>query len=84
MIIQNMVKRLSGLQKEVLHLYRACLRVAHTKPRANQAHFVQYTRQEFGKYKDLPKKDFTTIEHLLRVGRKRMESYSRPELKDIH
>ncbi|CCE91831.1 Sdh6p TDEL_0D02470 [Torulaspora delbrueckii] len=79
-----MAKRLSGLQKEVIHLYRGCIRVAHTKPRPNQPHFVSYIREEFGKYKGLPKKDFTAIEHLLRVGHKRKDLYSQPELKDIH
>lgn len=81
---KRMAKRLSGLQKEVLHLYRGCFRIVLTKPRPNRPHFVSYIREEFGKYKDLPKKDFTTIEHLLRVGHKRMKLYSRPELKDIH
>ncbi|AQZ11002.1 YDR379C-A [Zygosaccharomyces parabailii] len=79
-----MVKRLSGLQKEVLHLYRTSIRVAHTKPKENQPHFISYAREEFGKYKNLSRKDFTTIEHLLRVGNKRISLYSAPELKDIH
>lgn len=79
-----MARRLSGLQKEVLHLYRNSVRVAHTKPKQNQPHFIKYIREEFGKYKDLPRKDFTTIEHLLRVGNKRINLYSAPELKDIH
>lgn len=79
-----MTRRLSGLQKEVLHLYRSSVRVAHTKPVQNQPHFINYIREEFTKYRDLPRKDFTTIEHLLRVGHKRVKMYAQAELKDIH
>lgn len=79
-----MVKRLSGLQKEVIHLYRQCVRTAFKKPVENRPNFVRYIRTEFGKYRDLPRKDFSTIEHLLRVGNRRLEMYSTPELKDIH
>lgn len=79
-----MARKLSGLQREVLHLYRSSLRVAYTKPVENQHGFFKYIREEFGKYKDLPRKDFTTIEHLLRVGHKRIDMYSKPELKNIH
>ncbi|AJU65877.1 hypothetical protein H758_YJM451D00611 [Saccharomyces cerevisiae YJM451] len=79
-----MPKRLSGLQKEVLHLYRASIRTAHTKPKENQVNFVSYIHEEFGKYRNLPRKDFTTIEHLLRVGNKKIATFSHPELTNIH
>ncbi|SCW02316.1 LAFE_0F03752g1_1 [Lachancea fermentati] len=79
-----MSRRVSGLQREVLQLYRQCIRAAHTKPKDNQPRFLKYIRSEFGQYKDLPRKEFSTIEHLLRVGHKRLEMYSAPELKDIH
>lgn len=78
-----MARRLSGLQREVLHLYRTCIRTAHTKPKENQPHFISYIRTEFGKYKTLPRKDFSTIEHLLRVGHRRLDMYGASELKDI-
>lgn len=78
-----MAKKLSGLQKEVIHLYRQCVRAAFKKPAENRLHFVNFIRLEFGKYKSLPRKDFSTIEHLLRVGNRRLEMYSSPEVKDI-
>ncbi|QLG72083.1 hypothetical protein HG535_0C04370 [Zygotorulaspora mrakii] len=79
-----MVKRLSGLQREVLHLYRTSIRIAYSKPVDNRPRFFSFIHEEFGKYKDLSRKDFTTIEHLLRVGKKKVEMYSKPELKNIH
>lgn len=78
------VKKLSGLQKEVIHLYRQWIRMAHTKPIDNQSHFLNFIHEEFGKYKELPRKDFTTIEYLLRTGSRRLEMYSKDEVKDMH
>lgn len=79
-----MVKKLSGLQREVLHLYRKCIRVAYTKPKSSKPRFISYIRTEFGKYRTLPRKDFPTIEYLLRVGTRRLEIYSSPHVYDIH
>ncbi|SCU79883.1 LADA_0B03796g1_1 [Lachancea dasiensis] len=79
-----MVKRLSGLQREVLQMYRQCIRAAHRKPKESQHNFIRYIRGEFHKHRDLARKDFSTIEHLLRVGYRRLETYSAPEVRDIH
>lgn len=76
--------RLSGLQKEVLKLYRACMRSVKSKPEENQEHWRQYVREEFGKHRHLPKKSFSVIEHLLRVGHRRYDMYLSPAIKDIH
>lgn len=76
--------RLSGLQKEVLHLYRQCHRCVYTKPPQTQSHWRNYVREEFHKYHHLPKKQFSTIEHLLRVGHRRFEMFLNPQIKDIH
>ncbi|KAH3900270.1 Sdh6p SCDLUD_003242 [Saccharomycodes ludwigii] len=77
-------KKLSGLQKQVVSLYRNCIRTAYTKPTENRHHFIDFTRKEFGKYKSLPKKEFGAIEHLLRLGNRRLEMLSQSEIKDIH
>ncbi|OLN88503.1 Succinate dehydrogenase assembly factor 1, mitochondrial [Colletotrichum chlorophyti] len=61
---------LSGLQKEVLGLYRQCLREIRKKP-------------EFGRYLSVDKRDFSVVEHLLRKGRRQLETYSSPSIKDI-
>lgn len=77
------VKKLSGLQREVLRLYRKCLRTSYTKPQENQHNFINYTRNEFKKNARLPKKEYSTIEYLLRTGARRHEMFAQPEIKDI-
>ncbi|KAH7035058.1 uncharacterized protein B0I36DRAFT_429274 [Microdochium trichocladiopsis] len=74
---------LSGLQKEVLALYRQCLRAARQKPEATQSHFKAYARAEFGKSILISKKDFSAIEFLLRKGRRQLDLYSQPNIRDI-
>ncbi|KAI1607351.1 complex 1 protein LYR family protein [Pyrenophora tritici-repentis] len=39
---------------------------------------------QFHKHKDVGKKDFGTIEYLLRRGRNQLESWSDPGIRDIH
>lgn len=75
--------RLSGLQREVLKLYRACLRAAHQKE--NPENFVRVTKREFRKYQhQIDKKDFGTVEFLLRTGHRKLEQYSDRGVRDIH
>ncbi|CAE7177060.1 Complex1 LYR multi-domain protein [Pyrenophora teres f. teres] len=76
--------RLSGLQKDVLSLYRQCLRAVRAKPNDAQSHFRDFARAQFHKHKDVGKKDFGTIEYLLRRGRNQLESWSDPGIRDIH
>lgn len=76
--------RLSGLQREVLKLYRACIRSSYKKPAEFRLHWRNYIRSEFEKYHHISKKQFSTIEHLLRVGHRRWEMYLDPQIKDIH
>ncbi|KAK1755070.1 complex 1 protein-domain-containing protein [Echria macrotheca] len=75
--------RLSGLQKEILSLYRQCLRACRSKPEAKQAHFRSFARNEFNKNMGIDKRDFGAIEFLLRKGRRQLEMYSSPGVKDI-
>jgi succinate dehydrogenase assembly factor 1 len=93
--------RLSGLQKEVLSLYRQCLRASRKKPQvgltppsggnskaltqvqATRCHFEAYARREFEKSMGLDKKNFAAVEFLLRKGRRQLEVYSEPGIKDI-
>ncbi|KAI9053258.1 hypothetical protein LZ554_002225 [Drepanopeziza brunnea f. sp. 'monogermtubi'] len=74
--------RLSGLQRDVLSLYRKCLRVCRTKGEA-RIHFEKYARNEFNKAIGLDKKDFSAIEYLMRKGQRQLEMYSSPGIKDI-
>ncbi|CAH0019454.1 unnamed protein product [Clonostachys rhizophaga] len=103
--------RLSGLQKEVLALYRRCLRESRKKPESTRAHFEQFARlvaftlrhfgsnfarvpnytylhvncrTEFTRNLALDKRDFAAIEFLIRKGRRQLENYASPGIKDIH
>ncbi|TGZ85288.1 hypothetical protein EX30DRAFT_337670 [Ascodesmis nigricans] len=76
-------KRLSGIQRDVLSLYRKCLRAIREKPVEAQPNFRLVARREFQKNLSISKKDFVTIEHLLRVGQRKLEMYSQPGVKNI-
>ena len=75
--------RLSGIQRDVLSFYRRCLREIGKKPEESQVHFRMYLRNEFEKARGLDKKDFGTIEFLLRKGRRQLETYADAGVKDI-
>ncbi|KAI4679136.1 uncharacterized protein J4E88_006429 [Alternaria novae-zelandiae] len=49
-----------------------------------QSHFRDFARSEFHKHRDVGKKDFGTIEYLLRRGRNQLETWSEPGIRDIH
>ncbi|KAF6814262.1 hypothetical protein CSOJ01_04153 [Colletotrichum sojae] len=75
---------LSGLQKEVLALYRQCLREIRKKPeRCGRERADHCCRTEFDKYLTVDKRDFSVVEHLLRKGRRQLETYSSPSIKDV-
>ncbi|KAJ1677125.1 hypothetical protein EV182_006824 [Spiromyces aspiralis] len=79
------VPQLSGLQRDVLKLYRDCLRMIRAKPPESQARFRGYLRGEFEKHRHLARvRDAATIEYLLRKGRRRLEMYRSPNITDIH
>ncbi|KAJ4296111.1 hypothetical protein N0V88_004813 [Collariella sp. IMI 366227] len=75
--------RLSGLQKEVLSLYRQCLRECRKKPEASRQNFRAFARTEFEKNIKIDKKNFAAVEFLLRKGRRQLEMYASPGVKDI-
>ncbi|KAL2200054.1 complex 1 protein-domain-containing protein [Corynascus similis CBS 632.67] len=75
--------RLSGLQKEVLALYRQCIRECRKKPEASRKHFQVFARNEFDKNIKIDKRDFAAVEFLLRKGRRQLDMYSSPGVKDI-
>ncbi|KAJ5818303.1 hypothetical protein N7474_003894 [Penicillium riverlandense] len=75
--------RLSGLQREVLSLYRQCLREIRKKPTESRANFKAYARAEFQKHLSVSKKDFGAIEYLLRKGQRQLEMYAAPGIRNI-
>ena len=61
-------------QKQALSLYRQVLRVAREKSSVEgRAGIEALARLEFEKNKSISRKDFNRIEHLLRVGKRRVE-----------
>lgn len=75
--------RLSGLQRDVLSLYRQCLRTARTKPTGTRPNFEAYARHQFEQNLALDKKDFGAIEFLLRKGQRQLETYAAPNITNI-
>ncbi|KAJ5550691.1 Complex 1 LYR protein [Penicillium sp. DV-2018c] len=71
--------RLSGLQRDVLSLYRKCLREIRNKPEVGGI-----PSSEFQKHLSVNKKDFSTIEYLLRKGNRQLELYASPGIRNIH
>lgn len=76
--------RLSGLQRDVLKLCRQAYRMVRSKPAEFRPHWRAYIREEFVKNRQIPKKQFGAIEHLLRVGHRRVEMYLNPAIKNVH
>ncbi|KAJ5789348.1 uncharacterized protein N7518_006359 [Penicillium psychrosexuale] len=75
--------RFSGLQRDVLSLYRKCLREIRNKPEDSRINFRNYARAEFQKYMAVNKKDFNTVEYLLRKGHRQLELYATPGIRNI-
>ncbi|KAJ2725554.1 hypothetical protein GGI07_001182 [Coemansia sp. Benny D115] len=77
-------RQLSGLQRDVLRLYRDCLRAIAKKPEEARPRFRAFARHEFDKnIGSMKRTDVKAIEYLLRVGRRRMEQYMGPNVRDI-
>lgn len=54
------------------------------KPAQNREHFLNLARTEFDKHRQLDRKDFGTIEYLLRRGRRQVDMYEEAGVKDVH
>jgi len=67
----------SGLQKQVLNLYRRLLRTAskQTVPKVKE-NLKQFIRKEFNsKANEINLKDISSIEHQIRLGERRLEFF---------
>lgn len=73
----------SGLQLDVLKLYRMLLRTARAKDPVSPHHFVSFVRQEFRKSAASAKRtDIKRIEHLLRQGIKQKKVIEMPGFRN--
>ncbi len=73
------------IRTSIFSLYRRCLRAARTKPAATRPNFDRVIRSEFRKNQhSVSRKDFGTIEFLLRTGERKLETYGAASVKDIH
>ncbi|KAI0056569.1 hypothetical protein BV25DRAFT_1832113 [Artomyces pyxidatus] len=78
-----MSSRHSGLQKEVLALYRRALRMVRTKPPATRDKFRLFVRYSFKtQTTTVSPRQVSTVEHLIRRGRRQLETYESPTVKD--
>ncbi|TFK52612.1 hypothetical protein OE88DRAFT_1734582 [Heliocybe sulcata] len=76
--------KLSGLQREVLALYRRALRMVRTKPEAAQPKFRLFVRYAFHtQTHSVTPRNIGAIEHMLRRGRAQLEMYERKEVRDV-
>ena len=73
-----MVRPMSGLQKEVVSLYRALWRVTRTQPQL-RAH----VQNDFREHLDISRTDVERIEYLLRKGRKQLDMLSMKGVKKV-
>ena len=72
--------RTSGIQRQVLNLYRDALRKAYSLPAASgQQAALTFIRQEFRAGQSVDRLDFQRIEHLLRAGKKKLDVLSRSQ-----
>mmetsp|Transcript_14828 Transcript_14828/g.16777 ORF Transcript_14828/g.16777 Transcript_14828/m.16777 type:complete len:85 (-) Transcript_14828:253-507(-) len=78
-----MVRVHSGVQKKVLALYRKALQTAISKGPENRQQNVEFVRNEFRKHADLKRKDFRTIEYLIRNGEKQIKLMSMPGVSTV-
>ncbi|KAK9826020.1 hypothetical protein WJX74_005984 [Apatococcus lobatus] len=65
--------RLTGLQRQVLFFYRRVIRTVRTLPRAERGDISRYARNEFERYRDVDKKNYQLVEHLMRKGARQLE-----------
>jgi succinate dehydrogenase assembly factor 1 len=72
--LASRAKRLSGLQLQVLSLYRGFLRVAKKKAKSEEEkqQALQYIRDRFRERAAWPKRDVDTIEAWVRRGKKQL------------
>ncbi|KAJ1419952.1 Complex 1 LYR protein [Sesbania bispinosa] len=77
-------QRLSGMQKQVLSLYRGFLRAARSKSDEERRKIESIVSQEFRRNsKQVDRKNFLYIEYLLRRGNKQLDQLRNPGITGL-
>ncbi|KAB1210960.1 hypothetical protein CJ030_MR6G019649 [Morella rubra] len=72
--------RLSGMQKQVLSLYRGFLRAARSKSAEDRLKIESIVSAEFRRNsKQVDRKNFLYVEYLLRLGKKQLNQLKSPD-----
>jgi len=73
----------SGLQKEVLALYRRALRMVNSKQPPARPKFRLFVRYTFHmNASSISPRDISAVEHLVRKGERQLEVYEDPSVRD--
>ncbi|MBA0602778.1 hypothetical protein Gorai_002947, partial [Gossypium raimondii] len=73
-------QKLSGMQRQVLSLYRGFLRAARSKPTEDRRQIESIVSAEFRQNsKQVDRKNFLYIEYLLRRGKKQLDQLKSPD-----
>jgi len=76
--------RLSGMQKQVLSLYRGFLRAARSKSAEDRRRIESIVSEEFRRNsKEVDRKNFVYIEYLLRRGKKQLDQLKSPDIVSL-
>ena len=76
-----MTRALSGLQLQVLHLYRRALRAARQQEPHSRKNLEDYARYQFDNHRSVGRLNVLLIEHLLRQGDKQLQMLSQSDVK---
>mmetsp|Transcript_25644 Transcript_25644/g.35700 ORF Transcript_25644/g.35700 Transcript_25644/m.35700 type:complete len:84 (-) Transcript_25644:126-377(-) len=75
--------RRSGIQRQVLSLYRSFLKVSRSKPETQKKQWTETIRSAFKEGAKEKKTNFKKIEYLLRQGNKRLELIKDSSVKAV-
>lgn len=77
-------RRLSGMQRQVLSLYRGFLRAARLKNNEDRRKIESIVSAEFRhNAKHVDRKNFLYIEYLLRRGKKQLDQLNSPDIVSL-
>ncbi|CED84907.1 Uncharacterized conserved protein [Phaffia rhodozyma] len=73
----------SGLQREVLNLFKKAIKISKSKPIEAQPQFLLLSRWSF-RHPALTTRDVAAIEHQIRKGTRTLEMLSSPSIRKVN